>query len=86
METEPKSPMSTNSNGAVYGSEGSWSHDVHSTAAIKQTLSCRAGFDAKAGLACIGVGTTFHSDREAREWSANLAESQLQKEDPPGQG
>ncbi|OJZ83033.1 hypothetical protein ASPFODRAFT_49687 [Aspergillus luchuensis CBS 106.47] len=66
MEAEPKSPMGTSSNGAVYGSEGSWSHDVDSRAAIMQTLSCRTEFDANAGRVCIGVGTVFHSGREAR--------------------
>ncbi|BCR98328.1 uncharacterized protein AKAW2_40011S [Aspergillus luchuensis] len=86
MEAESKSPMGTNSNGAVYVSEGSWSHDVDSTAAFMKTLSCRTGFDANAGRVRTGVGTAFHSGREAREWLANLAESQLQKEDPAGQG
>ncbi|PWY68699.1 hypothetical protein BO83DRAFT_400390 [Aspergillus eucalypticola CBS 122712] len=65
-------------NQAVYGSEGIWSHDGDSTAAIMQTLSCRTEFDANAGCLRIGVGTAFHSGREAREWLANLAEKGIQ--------
>lgn len=71
-----------NFNRAVHWSDGSWSPDADSTAAIMPALFRRAGFNADAGRVRIGVGTTLYSGRETREWLAKRAESQLQQEDP----